>query len=70
MHKYTKLKQMKTSVNNRKASGSSIILLIIVLLNAVIANHAFIHNSNWYWALLFTLPLLVLTAFYVRQKST
>ena len=60
---------MKMSGNNRVVSISGIILLFIVLLNVVIAKHAFTVNTTWYWALLVTLPLLMLAIFYSRQKK-
>jgi len=60
---------MKMSGNNRTVSVSGIILLFIVLLNVVIAQHAFTDNAAWYWVLLFTLPLLMLAVYDKHQKK-
>jgi hypothetical protein len=57
------------SSNNREVSIGGMILLFVVLLNVVIVQHAFIRNANWYWALFFTLPLLMLAVYDMRQKN-
>ncbi len=36
------------------------ILLIVVLLNAAIVKHAYMVNADWYYALLFSIPVLLL----------
>lgn len=53
---------------NKNQSVSHVMMLITVLLNAVILKHAFIHNPMWYWALLFTLPLLFMNIFITKHK--
>lgn len=58
---------MKSSANKNQ-SVSNIAMLIIVLLNAVVLKHAFIHNPKWYWVLLLTLPLLFLNIIFTRHK--
>ena len=45
-------------------------ILLMVLLNAVIIQEAYINNPNWYTALILTLPLLLLTIFSTRQRKT
>lgn len=60
---------MKMSGNNKEVSIDGIILLFIVLLNVVIVQHAFTNNTAWYWALLFTLPLLILAVYGMKQKK-
>lgn len=60
---------MKITGNNKEVSFGGTILMFIVLVNALIAKHAFTVNAEWYWALLVTLPLLILAFFSGRQKN-
>ena len=60
---------MKRSKINRGVSISGMILMILVLLNAIIINHAYIHNANKYWALIISLPLLLLAVYDRLQKK-
>lgn len=46
-----------------------VIVLLLVFLNALIAKTAFMVNENWYWALLFTIPLLLIAIWDIRQKK-
>ena len=50
-------------------SISSRIFLVIVLINVGIISYSFAVNENWYWALLMTVPLLVLAVLNSRQKN-
>lgn len=38
---------------------NALILLIVVLLNAAIVKHAYMANADWYYALLISIPLLL-----------
>lgn len=58
----------KTNINNG-VSISGMIVLIIILMNAIIMNHAYINNANMYWGLIVTLPLLVLAVYDRWQKK-
>ena len=49
--------------------ANRIIILILVFLNALIAKIAFISNENWYWALVITLPLLLIGILDICQKK-
>ncbi|MCB0708345.1 MAG: FMN-binding glutamate synthase family protein [Chitinophagaceae bacterium] len=60
---------MKKLSFNGGVSISGMIVLIIVLLNAIIINHAYINNANMYWALIVTLPLLMLAIYDRWQKK-
>ena len=51
------------SRNPEKVSASGIIILILVLLNAIILKSAFIHDSQIYWGLVISLPLLLIAIF-------
>lgn len=45
------------------------IILLLVILNVLILKIAFIQNESWYWALVITLPLLLIAVLYVRQTK-
>jgi len=42
---------------------NKLIILLFVLISAIIVEFAFIHNAKWYWALLLTIPLLIITIY-------
>jgi len=46
--------------NQKSDSISGIIILLIVFINVLIIKVSYIGNANWYFALILTLPLLVL----------
>lgn len=52
----------------KQFSVSGAILLTTVLLNAIILERAFTANSNWWWALLVSLPLLAIAIWDRQQK--
>jgi len=43
--------------------ANKLAILSFVLINAIIAEFAFIHNAKWYWALLLTVPLLLIAIY-------
>ena len=47
--------------------ASRIIILIIVLLNVIIIKEGYTGNGRWYFALIITLPLLILAIINIRQ---
>lgn len=55
--------------NQQQVSAGGMILLITVLLNAIILKTAYITNEQWYWALLVTVPLLLIAIWDKRQKK-
>lgn len=57
------------SRNQKSVSASGLIILIIVLLNAIVLKTAYINNHNYYWALIITLPLLLLAIHNIKQKK-
>ncbi len=44
-------------------------LLLVVLINVLIIRAAFIHSDDFYWALLFSFPLMVVAIYYKRIVS-
>ena len=54
--------------NQQWLSVSGTIVGILVLLNGVIVQLAYTGNSNLYWLLLVTLPLLLLAIYNTRQR--
>lgn len=48
--------------------GGSIILLLVVV-SVLFLKTGFIYNNNWYWGLLFTLPLLLIAIVAVKQTK-
>lgn len=57
------------SRNQKPISASSSIILIILFLNVLVIRAAYINNYNFYWALVITLPLLLLAIYNIRQKK-
>jgi glutamate synthase domain-containing protein 2 len=55
--------------NKKNISLSKSIILSLVFINLIIIALAFVKNSNWYWILTISLPLLLLAIINVRQKS-
>lgn len=57
-------------IRNRKpVSVSSIILFFLVVLNIAVLLIAYTGKEKWYWALLFTLPLLLIGIHDILQKK-
>jgi hypothetical protein len=48
-----------------KVPISRVVILLLVFLNALIIKVAFIRNESWYWALVVTLPLLLLATYHL-----
>lgn len=55
--------------SHKSAGISAIIILFIVLINAVVLQEGFTGNGNWYYALIVTVPLLLLAIANIRQKK-
>ena len=55
--------------DRKQVSFSRMVVLLLLLVNAVILKIAFTGNSNWYWALLIFVPLLLLAISNIRQKK-
>ena len=50
-------------------SCSGITVLLLVLINTIIAETAFIDNENLYWAFIITIPLLLIAIYDSFQKK-
>lgn len=55
--------------NQKNSSPSGMILLLFVLVNVVILEHAFIINESWYRALIFTFPAFIGAAIYHKKRE-
>lgn len=55
------------SENQKEVSGRGVFMLLSLLLNAVILKQAFINHVNWYWLLIISLPLFVISLFTCRN---
>ena len=43
--------------------ANKLIIILFVLINVIITEFAFIHNTKWLWALLLTIPLLLIAIY-------
>jgi glutamate synthase domain-containing protein 2 len=55
--------------NKKQVSVSNMIVLLLIIINVIIVKTAYTGNSNWYWALLLFVPLLLLAISNIRQKK-
>ena len=53
---------------NRAVPGGAITLLLVIF-NAIILREAYTSNESWYYALIISLPLLVLNLYSFRRKK-
>lgn len=59
------------SIEKNDPSVGRMIIAILIFLNAVIVKTAFVNNSDWWWALAISFPLLLISVFNkCRNKST
>ena len=50
-------------------SAGRLIILLIVLINVIVIRHGYTNNANWYYALIVTMPLLIVAIKNTRQKK-
>ena len=55
--------------NQKSIPVSRTIILIIVILNVVVIRDGYTGNGSWYYALILTLPLLILAIARMRQRK-
>ena len=55
--------------NEKDIPVSGMIVLLLVILNVLILKVAFIKNEDWYWALVITLPMLLIAILDVRKRK-
>ena len=56
-------------VKTKDVSANEMVMLLLIFLNAVIVKVAFVRTSNWYFALIVTVPLLLVSVYYSREKK-
>jgi hypothetical protein len=49
--------------------ANKLIISLFVLINVIITELAFIHNTKWLWALLLTIPLLFIAIYNARLNE-
>ena len=47
--------------NHQKISADGSLVLLLVLINVIVMERGFVMHPNWYWLLLLTLPLLLVS---------
>lgn len=57
------------SSQEKRPTINETLVLLLVFINAVILKMAFINNEALYWALLITLPMLVVTIYHLRADK-
>jgi len=57
---------MSATKNNALAG---MVLIVLVFLNSVILETALTYNTNWYWLLVITLPLLIISLLSRKKLS-
>jgi hypothetical protein len=60
MEYFLSIKSIIMIQNKKRPLASETIILLIVLANVIVIEEGFITSENWYRALVFTLPLLLL----------
>lgn len=56
-------------MNTQPGSKSGMLAVVLLLLNAVILETALVKNSDWYYALWITLPLLAVAIYQSKKKK-
>ena len=57
------------SRNKKTFAARKIIILLLVLINIIAIKEGYTGNEKWYWALILTLPLLLLSIADARRKK-
>jgi hypothetical protein len=55
--------------NSKQVPVRSIIIFVLTAANAIVLRNGFTESDKWYWALLFTVPLLAITLIHGRIKK-
>ena len=56
------------SRNQQKTSAGGAMTLFVVILNAIILEHAITHDKSWYMMLFITIPLLLMSLLGSKRK--
>jgi len=54
--------------DQKKDLPTGMVLLLFVLINAGILEHAFTVNETWYWVLIFTFPVFIGATIYHKRS--
>jgi hypothetical protein len=54
--------------NKEKVSGDGAIALLFLLANAIVLENGFVQDKGWYWLLLLTVPLQVVSLYAHRRN--
>ena len=55
--------------NQERVPASGMILVIVLLINDVIVEHAYTSNGRWYPLLLITVPFLLIAFYNLRRRK-
>lgn len=55
--------------NQKQISISGIIILILILFNVIVVRNAYVINEKWYWAMIVSVPLLLIAIRDRMQKK-
>ena len=55
--------------DSKQVSTKGIFLPLLIIANAVVLRNGFTENNKWYWALLFTVPILAIILIGNRVKN-
>lgn len=56
--------------NQKKSSNAGAVMVLLVFVNAIILRENLVTTTQWSWLLWFTIPLLLITAFWARLRPT
>ena len=54
--------------NGKKISADGVLVLWLVILNTIILKQGFIAHPKWYFLLMLTIPLMLISLFVFRRK--
>lgn len=56
-------------LHNGKIGLTGLIVLIAVIINAIVLRNGFIISAEWYWGLCFTIPVLAMALFDLKNSN-
>jgi hypothetical protein len=54
---------------NQKISSGGVISALQIFLNAIIIREGFVSNPQWYWLLIITIPVLIISIMLMPKAS-
>jgi hypothetical protein len=55
-------------MNKQEISKGRVIISLLILLNAIVLEQGLVVNDKWYWVLLLTVPVLIISQV-LRRRS-